>query len=86
MDQLLITIVAVAVPTYLYMRAVRSVDRFEKEPLRYLVATFLWGAIPAVILGIIIELILDLPVQLVLGEESQAGNLVNSAVIAPVVE
>jgi RsiW-degrading membrane proteinase PrsW (M82 family) len=86
MLRFLVTLVAVALPTYLYLRVVSSVDRYEKEPTRYLVAAFLWGAIPAITVGIIIELILGLPVSLVLGEKSLGGELISSAFIAPVVE
>src|SRR5690242_14204473 len=86
MLQFLVTIVAVAIPTYIYMHAVRSVDRYEKEPLRYLVAAFLWGAVPAITIGIVVELILGAPVELVLGEKSLGGEVVSTGVIAPIVE
>jgi RsiW-degrading membrane proteinase PrsW (M82 family) len=86
MLQFLVTIVAVAVPAYLYMHAVRGVDRYEKEPTRYLVAAFLWGAVPAVTIGVIVELILGVPVSLILGEKSLSGEFVSTAFVAPVVE
>jgi protease PrsW len=86
MLQFLVTVVAVAVPTYFYMRAVRGIDRYEKEPTRYLVAAFLWGAVPAVVVGIIVELILGLPVEAILGEKSLSGQFIDTAIIAPAVE
>jgi RsiW-degrading membrane proteinase PrsW (M82 family) len=86
MLQFLVTIVAVAIPTYLYVRAINSIDRYEKEPTRYLLGAFLWGALPAVVTGIIIELILDIPVQLVLGENTLGGQMISTALIPPVVE
>ncbi len=86
MLQIMVTLVAVALPTYLYARAVNSIDRYEKEPARYLIGAFLWGALPAVVAGVLIELILGLPVDLLLGEKSLGGQLINTALIPPVVE
>lgn len=86
MSRLLITLIAVATPTWLYLRLIYGVDKYEKEPTRYLVAAFLWGAVPAVVVGIIIEIILGIPIDIVLGEESLGGNLVNTAFVPPVVE
>ena len=86
MLRLFITVIAVALPTYFYLRTINGVDKYEKEPTRYLIGAFLWGAVPAVIVGIIIELIAGAPVGMVLGEDSLSGKLVNTAFIAPVVE
>jgi RsiW-degrading membrane proteinase PrsW (M82 family) len=86
MLQFLVTIVAVAIPTYLYMRIINGIDRYEKEPTRYLLGAFLWGAIPAIIVGILIELVLDIPVALVLGENTLGGQMITTALIPPVVE
>ena len=86
MLEILVTIIAVAVPTFFYMRAIDSIDRYEKEPTRYLVITFLWGAVPAVILGVIIEVVLGKPVALLLGRNSLGTQFVNTAIIPPIVE
>lgn len=80
-----LTIVAIALPTLIYIRIVHGIDRYEKEPLRYVMAAFLWGAIPAVILGLILELILAIPVEALLGE-GLASQFVQTGVIAPTVE
>ena len=80
-----LTIVAIALPTLLYIRIVHSIDRFEKEPTRYLVAAFLWGAVPAIILGLVLELILAMPVEALLGN-GLASQFVQTGVVAPVVE
>ena len=84
-SSILLTIVAIALPTLIYIRIVYSIDRYEKEPTQYLLAAFLWGAIPAIILGLILELILDMPVQALLGK-SLTSEFVQTGVIAPVVE
>jgi RsiW-degrading membrane proteinase PrsW (M82 family) len=86
MPQLLVTVIAVAVPTYLYAYAVNSIDRYEREPVLYLISAFLWGALPAVVAGILIELIIGLPVDALLGEKSLSGQLVNTALVPPIVE
>ena len=86
MDRFLITAILIAVPTFIYIRIVISIDRFEKEPTRYLIAAFLWGALPAVIGGIILQLILNVPIQLIFGAESLGGQFITTAVNAPVSE
>ena len=86
MLEFLVTIIAVAIPTYIYLRAIAGIDRYEKEPTRYLVIAFLWGAVPAIALGIIIELILGKPVALLLGRNSLSTQLIDTAVIPPIVE
>ncbi len=60
-------------------------DRYEKEPWPLLIGAFVWGAVPAVILALIVELILDIPIKSVLGSELEY-NFVGSAVVAPLVE
>ena len=80
-----LTIVAVLVPTLLYIRIVHGIDRYEKEPLRYLLAAFLWGAVPAIILGLIFENILAIPVEALLGK-GLATEFIETGAIAPTVE
>jgi protease PrsW len=83
---LLLSAIVIAIPTYFYARMVRNIDRYEKEPAKYLVAAFLWGALPAVIVGVFLELVFALPVIAIFGDESTAANFVNTGIIAPVVE
>ena len=82
----LFTVALVGLMTLLYFRIVRGIDRFEKEPARYLVAAFLWGAAPAVLLALIFQLILSIPVSLILGEESLGSALFSASIAAPVTE
>lgn len=83
---ILLSALIVAVPTYMYAALVRNIDRYEKEPVKYLLAAFLWGAVPAVILGIILELVLAVPVVAIFGAETRAATFLNMGVLAPVVE
>lgn len=59
-------------------------DRYEKEPLGLLLAAFLWGAVPAVIFSLILELVLGLPISVVVAPET--ASFVGAAVVAPVAE
>ena len=86
MVRFLLTVVLVGLMTLLYFRIVRGIDRYEKEPTRYLVAAFLWGAVPAVIIALILQLVLSIPATLILGEETTGSALLGSSVIAPVTE
>jgi RsiW-degrading membrane proteinase PrsW (M82 family) len=81
---LLLSALLIAIPTWFYARWVRSVDRFEIEPAKYLIAAFLWGAIPAAFLALISQLILAVPTVALAGEEST--NLLTVVVYAPVTE
>jgi RsiW-degrading membrane proteinase PrsW (M82 family) len=79
-----ISALAVAVPTFLYARLVRGIDRFEQEPVKYLIAAFVWGALPAALLALIVQLIFGLPLTVLLGED--ASENIISIVLAPVSE
>ena len=81
---LLLSALFIAIPTWLYARHVRGVDRFEKEPTKYLIAAFLWGAIPAALLSLISQLILAVPTSALAGEES--ASLFTVVAYAPVTE
>lgn len=78
------SVMAALIPTVIYVALAWWLDRYEREPLWLLTITFLWGAIPAIVLSLVAEIVLDIPIQaFVLG---QGGELISVAVIAPVVE
>jgi RsiW-degrading membrane proteinase PrsW (M82 family) len=83
---ILLSAIVIAIPTLIYAAIVRRVDRFEKEPAKYLVAAFLWGAIPAAVLALIAQLVLAIPTQALLGEESPSVNALSTSVYAPITE
>ncbi len=59
---LLIFLLALAgaiIPTIFYINLVWWLDRYEREPLWLLAGAFLWGAIPAVIGGLVLEVVFD---------------------------
>lgn len=79
-----LSLLAGVVPTTIYAAVIWWFDRYEKEPLWLLGVTFLWGAIPAIIISLIVEILLGVPVS-VLGEGLLA-DVVESGGVAPVVE
>ncbi|MCS6774214.1 MAG: PrsW family intramembrane metalloprotease [Anaerolineae bacterium] len=74
----------IALPTLLYARWVRNIDHFEKEPPKYVAAAFLWGAVPAALLALILQLTLSVPTLVLLGEEG--SDVILSVIYAPVTE
>ena len=75
------TVVLLAVvPTALYSWLIWRLDRYEHEPLQLLLITFVWGALPALLLAVVAEL----------GLASLAGPYLqdglDSTLLAPVVE
>jgi RsiW-degrading membrane proteinase PrsW (M82 family) len=81
---IILSLLASGMATVLYAWLVWWLDRYEKEPWWLLATAFLWGAIPAVVLSAVAELILDIPVS-VLGQ-GLAHEVAGSSLIAPVVE
>lgn len=79
----LLVALASVLPTLLYVGALYWVDRYEKEPKRLLSATFIWGAIPAVLLAALAELFFRLPPNLV---GPQALEAVRLGLVAPLLE
>lgn len=74
--------VASALPTAGYVLVLWWCDRYEKEPLWLLTLAFLWGALPAVAVSLIVELALRLPSAALGG----LSLLIDSGAVAPVVE
>lgn len=77
--------VLAVVPMLLYALFLWWMDRYEKEPLGLILASFLWGAIPAVIMSLIAQVILDIPVSDLFGS-GLGTELVGSSLIAPLTE
>ncbi|HIQ04322.1 MAG TPA: PrsW family intramembrane metalloprotease [Anaerolineae bacterium] len=81
---ILVSIIAVVVPTTIWCLVIWWCDRYEREPLGLLVVAFFWGAVPAVVISLIAELVLDIPLNALAG--GQMANLLGSGAIAPAVE
>jgi len=78
-------IILAVVPMVLYALFLWWMDRYEKEPLGLILASFLWGAIPAVILSLIAQIVLDIPVSEFFGS-SLGTEVVGASLIAPITE
>jgi RsiW-degrading membrane proteinase PrsW (M82 family) len=83
---ILLSIIVGLIPAGLYAIFVNWLDQHEKEPWWLLVLTFLWGAVPAVILALIAQTLLDIPTTRVLGAEGLAYEVVGSSLWAPITE
>jgi RsiW-degrading membrane proteinase PrsW (M82 family) len=79
-----LTVLAAVAPALLYSLLVWWLDRHEKEPWGLLAATFVWGAMPAILLSIVAEFVLGMPFSSFLGEGG--AQLAGSSLVAPVVE
>jgi RsiW-degrading membrane proteinase PrsW (M82 family) len=73
------------IPTIIYVLFVWWLDRYEKEPLWLLALAFLWGAVPAAIASVFLELLFDIPIMAA-GGEGLVGNLASVSINAPLVE
>ncbi len=80
-----ISLIAIAVPTLFYAWLVRRIDRYEQEPVKYILFAFAWGAVPAIILGLVSQLVLDVPTKAALGETT-ASEFIGTAITAPITE
>jgi len=81
---LLLSVGAAIVPMLLFLLAVWWLDRYEREPLWMVGATFLWGAVGGALLAIVFSLLLDTSLSLVLaGDAREAAGPV---LVAPLVE
>ncbi len=81
---LLISLFAALIPTLIHTMIFYWADRYEREPRWLLTVAFLWGAIPAIIASIIAEVALAVPIAS--SAETLNGQIVESSIIAPVVE
>jgi len=79
---ILLSLLAAVLPTIFLVWLIWWADRYEREPAKLLIAAFTWGALPAIILSLIAELMAGAP----FAGDGLGGALVQSAMIAPVVE
>lgn len=81
---IVLSLMAAAIPAALYSLVIYWFDRYEKEPMWLLTATFFWGAVPSIILALLASLIFSAPLQLIGGP--LASDAFMAVVIAPPVE
>lgn len=81
----LVAVLGTLIPTTVYVALVWWIDRYEKEPLWLLALSFLWGAIPAAIISVILEVLVDASIQAV-GVEGLIASLASIGISAPLIE
>ncbi|MFN8445818.1 MAG: PrsW family intramembrane metalloprotease [Caldilineaceae bacterium] len=81
---LFISLFAAIIPTVIHTLIFYWADRYEREPGWLLFVAFLWGAIPAILASILLEEILGIP--LASSTQTITGEVVESSIIAPIVE
>ncbi|MBE7552374.1 MAG: PrsW family intramembrane metalloprotease [Anaerolineales bacterium] len=73
-------------PAAIYGWFVDWLDQHEKEPWWLLALAFGWGAVPAIILALITQIVLDIPTTWVFSGEGLAYEVVGGSVWAPLTE
>lgn len=81
---ILLSLLAGGITTALYAWLVWWLDHYEKEPWYLLALAFLWGAVPAIVISLLVEVALDLPIS-VLGQ-GLAYDVASNSLLAPVIE
>ena len=81
---LVVSILAAVIPAVVYSLAVWWLDRYEKEPWGLLAVTFIWGAMPAVFLALVAEVLFGIPFSAVFGEAVE--QVIQGSAVAPIVE
>src|SRR6266540_2340610 len=87
---LVILAVSAFVPPLLFLAVVRGTERYGREPWSRVLRTFFWGAVFAVIIASILELLLFavynryVPIRLL--QNQNLGTIVLVLLIAPIVE
>ncbi|HUS13867.1 MAG TPA: PrsW family intramembrane metalloprotease [Chloroflexia bacterium] len=77
----LVTVLALA-PALVYVLVIWWLDRYEKEPVSLAVLAFVWGAVPAILVALVLEIVLGIP----FAGAGSIGAFSEATVIAPIVE
>jgi protease PrsW len=75
---------AAFLPVPLYVALALWLDRYEREPVRFLAKSFAWGALVAIALALVFN---EIGVLLLVGSsDGLAADVVGSVLVAPVIE
>ena len=80
----IVILLAAILPTAAYVGLIYWADRYEKEPIWLLSATFLWGAVPSIFVAIVLNELLSIPFTSLLDES--LVDVASAAIVAPLVE
>ncbi len=81
---LFLSVFAATIPYILLVLFIWWMDRYEREPFGYVVLSTLWGAIGAIIIGVIFSLILMIPASMIVGKN--LADLFGTILFAPIAE
>ncbi|MFW6069024.1 MAG: PrsW family intramembrane metalloprotease [Chloroflexota bacterium] len=81
---ILLSAAAAIIPALFYSALIYWFDRYEKEPIWLLSATFFWGAVPSIILALFASLAFSVPLQSVAGPA--VTNTAMTVLVAPPLE
>lgn len=81
---LLLSLAAAIIPTIFYAFTFYLIDRYEREPIWLVTVAFLWGAVPAVLVSLLGEMLIG--GTFIQPPGTIANALITSALIAPIVE
>lgn len=76
---------AAIIPMLIYLGLIWKFDRYDREPFKFLLVNYLWGAIGAITLSIIGSLLLSAIASLFVKDESALTKL-SAVIVAPLVE
>jgi RsiW-degrading membrane proteinase PrsW (M82 family) len=79
----LLAVAGAGLPTVCYLALVWWLDRYEKEPAHLLAVAFIWGALPAALLAVTLDLALDWPLRTI-GDPVEEWR--RARLLTPVVE
>lgn len=80
----MLSLLAAFVPSAMYVSVIWWLDRYEREPWRLLFIAFIWGALPAVLLSVLLEYLLGNPFAGV--EPVLLQDVASASLVAPIVE
>lgn len=83
-NAILFSAAAAIIPALFYATLIYWFDRYEKEPLWLLSATFFWGAVPSIIIALVASVAFSAPLQLIGGPA--LTNISMAVLVAPPLE
>lgn len=76
---------AAIIPMSIYLVLIWKFDRYDREPFKFVLVNYLWGALGAIVLSLIGSLFITLILSLFIKDESQLSRI-SSIAVAPIVE
>lgn len=83
--QIIASLLAATIPMVLYLMIIWRMDKYEPEPVKYVMYHFLWGGVGAIILALIGDAFLSYQFEKVIANP-RTLSLIETILIAPFVE